>query len=320
MRCALPLLFVTFAAMASAAAAQSLEMHVALSGGSPLFANGDVIYTDFWGNYSPIDMNVELWIRDSASTKIASSGLERVHTADYSLNVSGTGVPGQCYTSRLAASGADLGNEVGSSQVCLPDAPPPPPPPPADQNGGNTDWSGTGSPIILNLEPGSYRLSGLDDPVSFDITGDGHRDLIGWTARGSNLAFLALDRNANGTIDDGRELFGDATPRIDGTRAANGFEGLRDFDENRDGFIDAHDPIWQRLLLWIDDDHNGISDSAELVPIGSSSVRSVSLDYHAAARHDPSGNRYRFEALTTISNGRTTVVRPCYDVFFVVAK
>lgn len=293
-------------------------MHVSLSGGSSLFANGDVIYTDFWGNYPAIDMTVELWIRDSMANTVASSGIERVHTADYSLNVSGTGVAGECYTARLAASGGGTGNEVGSSQVCIPA--PPPPPPPGDQNGGNTDWSGTGSPIVLNLADGGYQLSGLDDPVSFDITGDGTRDRIGWTARGSSLAFLALDRNGNQFIDGGRELFGDATPLADGTRAANGFEALRQYDSNGDGRIDAADPIWASLLLWTDRDHDGASTSSELMPVAQSDLRAIEVVPHRSGRIDSKGNVFRFQSTAIVQRTHGDVGRPCYDIFFVMGR
>lgn len=204
-----------------------------------------------------------------------------------------------------------------SDSACRP-APPndPPPQPPPDQNGGNTDWSGTGSPIILAIDGGSFPLSGLADPVLFDITGDGHADTMGWTARGSSLAFLALDRNGNGSIDDGRELFGDATPLANGTRATNGFEALQEFDSNRDGVIDDRDPIWSSLVLWTDTNHDATSAASELQPIAASAVRAIDLAYRAVGRRDAYGNLFRYEATIALTHGR----RSCYDVFFVVAR
>src|SRR5215470_4709611 len=108
------------------------------------------------------------------------------------------------------------------------------------------------SPVLINMDGGEYRLTGLDDPVSFDINGDGRQDQIGWTAEDSRIAFLWLDRDGNGKPDSGLELFGNATRLADGSRAANGFEALTEFDANNDGLIDSRDPIWSRLMLWID--------------------------------------------------------------------
>jgi hypothetical protein len=73
------------------------------------------------------------------------------------------------------------------------------------------------SPIIINFT-GAYALSGLDDPVAFDIDADGRKERIGWTERASDEAFLVLDRNRDGKINDGRELFGDAVILRDGAR------------------------------------------------------------------------------------------------------
>lgn len=90
------------------------------------------------------------------------------------------------------------------------------------------------SPIIVNTS-GGYLLSGANDPVLFDIDGDGQLNRIGWTSREGDDAFLALDRNGNGFIDDGTELFGNATRLRSGLAAANGFDALAEFDENGDG-------------------------------------------------------------------------------------
>lgn len=85
-----------------------------------------------------------------------------------------------------------------------------------------------GCPVLLDLENDGIRLTGLDDPVWFDIDADGEVDLMGWTDRSEGL--LALDRNGNGTIDSGAELFGNATPLLDGARALNGYLALAELD------------------------------------------------------------------------------------------
>src|SRR5438105_10477942 len=117
----------------------------------------------------------------------------------------------------------------------------PPPPPPQEDSviacsnlGVDYYWNGfeciytPGSPILIDVGGKGYRLTSVDDGVLFDIDGDGTREQVSWTARGAENAFLAIDRNGNGRIDDGTELFGTATPVLNGaSTAANGFEALR---------------------------------------------------------------------------------------------
>jgi len=195
---------------------------------------------------------------------------------------------------------------------------------PAEQsgNGGDdqfamcgSDPNGCAEPILISFR-GPYRLSGLEDPVIFDINASGHAQTIGWTARDSDLVFLAVDRNGNGYIDDGSELFGNATPLIGGGRAANGFAGLAQYDANGDGVIDASDSVWSDLLLWNDRNHNGISEPTELQQIAESPVTSIDLEYHRTERRDQSGNRFGYEG--HLREGRR--VRPFYDVFFVLSR
>jgi len=174
-----------------------------------------------------------------------------------------------------------------------------------------------GSPIIINLGSGEYRLSGPEDPVSFDMNADGRIETMTWTARGADMAFLWLDRNGDGVVNDGEELFGNYTPMSDGHIAPNGFEALRDFDANGDGVIDSSDPVWQQLKLWVDLNHDGFAQVSEILPIDRSSVRAISLAYHRTNRRDRYGNMFRFESRVTIADpfGRNSD-RPVYDIFF----
>lgn len=170
------------------------------------------------------------------------------------------------------------------------------------------------SPLMLKLSEGPWRLTGLEDPVQFDISADGHMDIMGWTYPGSDVGFLALDRNGNGTIDDGSELFGTATPLPDGTRASDGFIALAQYDENRDGVIDKSDRIWNSLLLWIDRNHDGISQPGELTAISASPVTTIGLANHWTGRHDTSGNLFRYEGVARI--GERT--QNFYDIYYVI--
>jgi hypothetical protein len=179
------------------------------------------------------------------------------------------------------------------------------------------------SPIVINFENGDYRLTGKNAPVLFDIRGDGHPLLMGWTAAGADEAFLWLDRNHNGRVTSGAELFGNFTPLQNGHLAKNGFEALAEFDANHDGVIDDHDPIWPRLQLWRDLNHNGISEPSEISQIDASGVTAIDLHDHWTGRHDQWGNDFRYESLISISNrsGHGGRKQPVYDIFFVsVAK
>lgn len=176
---------------------------------------------------------------------------------------------------------------------------------------------GADSPIVINFENGGYRLTGTNAPVLFDIDATGHAFWIGWTAAGTSEAFLALDRDGDGAITSGAEMFGNATPLESGQRAANGFDALAEFDDNHDGVIDSRDTIWSSLLLWTDLNHDGVSQPSELRPLNGSSVLAISLAYHWTGRRDPSGNTFRYQSQVWIVNSAGhAAARPLYDIFF----
>ncbi|MEA2337413.1 MAG: hypothetical protein QOE82_1420, partial [Thermoanaerobaculia bacterium] len=114
-------------------------------------------------------------------------------SSPYNAQIAGDGQPSGCYRATVYAAGFfGTSNSVTSGQVCLP-APPPQPPPNPDPgpggcidncDGGVQNTTGAGSePLLINLS-GPYKLSGLNDPVTFDINATGHAQTIGWTARG----------------------------------------------------------------------------------------------------------------------------------------
>lgn len=96
-------------------------------------------------------------------------------------------------------------------------------------------------PLVLDLAGNGFSTSGLDQAVRFDLNADGTTDRI--SAPTGDDALLAFDRNNNGSIDDGRELFGDQHG------AADGFAELSKYDDNQDGKIDRQDAIYGRLSL-----------------------------------------------------------------------
>jgi hypothetical protein len=141
------------------------------------------------------------------------------------------------------------------------------------------------APLVVDTKGNGFKFTTAKAGVWFDIDADGVRELVGWTQKSSDDAWLAMDRNENGVIDNGSELFGDVTP---GDRShptsPNGFEALRFLDTNPDGIIDAKDAAFARLLLWTDRNHDGISTPDELVPVNASPLRSIDLHYTVVSR------------------------------------
>ncbi|MFA6075012.1 MAG: calcium-binding protein [Negativicutes bacterium] len=187
-----------------------------------------------------------------------------------------------------------------------------------DTNGGGGNGPGPGGqkghwegsrwipdPLALDLD--GNGISFTKNSAYFDLGTDGFAERATWIGKGDGL--LALDKNDDGKINNGSELFGDAMRKKDGTFAKDGFDALADYDINKDGKIDANDEIYSKLKVWVDADGDGITDDGELKTLSELGIKQLNLGNTAGNNVvNATGEALRKQGTFVWENGATSAL------------
>ncbi|NKA08870.1 calcium-binding protein [Ralstonia solanacearum] len=182
----------------------------------------------------------------------------------------------------------------------------------AGGTGGGGGSSGAGGttpprrdPLVLDLDGDGIETTTTRDGtvILFDHDGDGVKTGTGWVK--PDDGWLVLDRNGNGAIDSGRELFGVETLKSNGQFATDGFDALRDVDADKDGKIDASDSVFANLRIWRDLNQDGISQTNELTTLSANNIVSIGVNSTAVRTDLGNGNVQTAAGTFNRSNGTT---------------
>ena len=176
------------------------------------------------------------------------------------------------------------------------------------------------TPLIVDLGRDGILLGEEGVYIEFDLDADGSSESTQWVMQGGNEAFIALDLNKNGVIDDSSELFGDSTVIIGrGYTARHGFMALAQYDKpknggNKDGKISEADAIWSSLVFWLDSNADGISTPDEISHVSDHGFESFRTKAKKSKRVDHAGNQLILWSWAKSRLGMHAVV----DVVFVL--
>ncbi|WP_256262445.1 calcium-binding protein [Pseudomonas gingeri] len=170
---------------------------------------------------------------------------------------------------------------------------------------------GTVSPLILDLDGDGVETISVNAGIHFDHDGNGTSETTGWVGKDDGL--LVWDRNGNGQIDNGSELFGNNSILSNGQRATNGFAALAELDSNHDGKIDANDSAFSTLQIWRDLNSDAKVDAGELLSLSAANIASLNTAYSNGSAIDPQGNKALQVGQYTDANG---VIRSMNDIWF----
>ncbi len=154
-------------------------------------------------------------------------------------------------------------------------------------------------PIILDLGAAGIDLTSAVDGVRFDLDADGTKDTIGWTNGEDGI--LAMDLDGSGAIEDGSEVF---SPDFGDGGFTDSLEALASLDENGDGRIDANDAAYDDLLIWVDANHDGVSQDDELASLLDHGIASIDLGAETS-NEQINGQQILSEGQFTLTSGET---------------
>jgi hypothetical protein len=154
---------------------------------------------------------------------------------------------------------------------------------------------GTSDPLIIDIDGDGVELTSMEDGVSFDIRGNGSKVQVAGVEPDDGL--LVLDRNENGIIDSGKELFGDQNG------APHGFAELGKYDHDENGLIDSSDPVFDKLQVYRDFNRDGFSQKNELFHLKKMGIHSISLAFTKSEDSQVNGNSLLYEGWYTLRDG-----------------
>jgi hypothetical protein len=171
--------------------------------------------------------------------------------------------------------------------------------------------SSASTPLVLSFDgsPIEYVTAMTG---AFDLSGMGATIATDWPAAAT--PWLAMDRDGDGSIGGGEELFGSATVLAHGARADNGFAALAELDADGDGWITPEDAAWSRLVLWSDHDADRASDEGELTPLAARGVTAIAVRYERAPRCDARRNCEIERAVFRYADGNASKTGAIVDV------
>jgi len=168
-----------------------------------------------------------------------------------------------------------------------------------------------GAPLVLDLNGDGVRTISYSAGTQFDLFDSGYAVQTGWVAPEDGL--LVLDRNHDGAINSGAELFGSATSLANGEKAVDGYAALAELDSNADGVIDYKDSLWADLGVWTDSNADGMSQGGEIHRLDALDIKQLSLNAEATSVKD-NGNWIGLSSSYQTNDGTTHAMA---DVWFV---
>jgi hypothetical protein len=166
------------------------------------------------------------------------------------------------------------------------------------------------SPIVLDLNGDGVRTTSAANGVNFDLNGTGTVNKVGWVDATDGL--LVMDRNGDGKINDGTELFGAATKDANGNRVGNGYNAMALEDTNHDLKLDTNDAHFKDLRVWVDANQDGKTDDGELKTLAELGITSLDLSAQSGTEVD-NGNLLGMVGSYTATDGSEQAMA---DVWF----